>query len=141
MKTLKNIITSPIQCTDLSVEDRVRSADAERRPPREFAEPLGEIVAIPARERDLAADNPDEHAKSVPLRLVHPPPARGGRPRRRGEHRRGGRGGAPPPPPRRGGAPPKAWRAWASGARRARSLRPSSGAASSWDLRRAERER
>ena len=76
-----------VEDADLAVEHGIRRGDRVRRSASGIAKALRQVVAVSARERDLAARDRHDRAEAVPLRLEHPAlsgrkPVRGG-----GEHR------------------------------------------------------
>ena len=61
-----------VERADLAVEHRVGGATLALRRARRLPEAPGEVVAVPARQRHLAARDGDDRPESVPLRLVDP---------------------------------------------------------------------
>ena len=77
--------SSRTQISPSSTASGVR--DRVRRSASDIAEALRQVVAVSARERDLAARDRHDRAEAVPLRLEHPALARRKRLRGGGEHR------------------------------------------------------
>ncbi len=66
-----------VERAELAVEDAVRRAERARQCARHRPEPLGQIVAAPARQRGaLTRHQPRQRPVAVPLDLVQPPVSR-----------------------------------------------------------------
>ena len=77
-----------VERADLAVEDGVRRPQPALDRAGRLRKTAREVVAVPARQRDLAARDGDDRPEAVPLRLVYPVVASRKRVRGRREHRR-----------------------------------------------------